>query len=119
MSEYSEQAALIEWCAWQVNLGCEPLRWIFAIPNGGLRHKSTAAGLKAEGVKAGAPDLCLPFPARGYHGLYIEMKVGSRKPTTEQTDYLNWLSNCGYLALIANGFDEAKKILEFYLEIEE
>jgi hypothetical protein len=30
--------------------------------------------LKAEGVRAGVADLCLPAARRGYHGLYIEMK---------------------------------------------
>jgi hypothetical protein len=116
MSEHSEQAALFDWAAWQVNLGYEPLRWMYAVPNGGHRHKATAGRLKAEGVKAGVPDICLPFPARGYHGLYIEMKAGKNKATPEQVDYLEWLTGCGYLALVANGFDEARAILCDYLE---
>jgi hypothetical protein len=115
MSEHSEQAALFEWAAWKVNQGVEPLRWMYAIPNGGHRHKATAAKLKAEGVRAGVPDICLPFPAHGYHGLYIEMKVGKNKPTPSQIDYMTWLTGCGYLALVAWGFDEARVILCDYL----
>jgi hypothetical protein len=118
MSEHSEQAALFDWAAWQANLGIEPLRYMFAIPNGGLRNKATAARLKAEGVKPGVPDICLPWPAGGYHGLYIEMKVGRNKPTPEQNACLEWLNEAGYLALVANGCDEAKRILVDYLEIE-
>jgi hypothetical protein len=117
VSEHSEQVTLFDWATWQVNLGHEPLRWMFAIPNGGHRHKAIAAKLKIEGVKAGVPDICLPWPAQGYHGLYIEMKVSGNKPTSKQIDYLEWLTGCGYLALVANGFDEAKEILCNYLGI--
>lgn len=118
MSEHGEQAALFDWANWQANLGYEPLRWMFAIPNGGKRDDWTGAALKAEGVKSGVPDMCLPYPARGYHGLYIEMKVGNKKAAPEQIDYLKWLTDCGYLALVANGFDEAKIILCDYLGID-
>ncbi|MHC4621848.1 MAG: VRR-NUC domain-containing protein [Planctomycetota bacterium] len=117
MSEHGEQCALFEWAALRINQGVEPLKWMYAIPNGGHRHKATAAKLKAEGVKRGVPDICLPYPAQGYHGLYIEMKYGKNKPTSEQIDYLEWLTGCGYLAVVANSFDEAEKILCDYLEI--
>jgi hypothetical protein len=117
MSEHSEQVALFEWADWQINLGHFPLRWMFSIPNGGLRHKATAVKLKEEGVKPGVPDIFLPWPASGYHGLFIEIKVGANKPTSEQNDYLEWLMGCGYLAQVANGFDEAKEILCKYLGI--
>ena len=33
------------------------LKWIFAVPNGGHRAKSVAGKMKAEGAKAGVPDL--------------------------------------------------------------
>ena len=119
MSEHSEQAALFDWAEWQVNLGCEPLRWMFAIPNGEHRHKAVAGRLKAEGVKPGVPDISLPYPAKGYHGLYIEMKIKPNTPKSEQNEYLDWLTDNGYLAQVAYGFVEAKVILCDYLEIEE
>lgn len=118
-SEHGEQVALFDWAAHQANLGHEPLRWMFAIPNGGLRHKATAAKLKAEGVKAGVPDIFLPWPAKGYCGLFIELKSGRNKATPDQLNYLKWLTAAGYKALVANGFDEAKEILCGYLEITE
>lgn len=49
------------------------------IPNGGARSKATAGRLKAEGVKAGIPDICLPVPKNGYGALYIELKVPENK----------------------------------------
>ena len=44
MSEHDEQVAVVEWC----DLNGIP---VFAIPNGGMRHKRTAARLKAEEPK--------------------------------------------------------------------
>jgi len=115
MSEHEEQVTLFEWAAWQVNLGVEPLRWMLAIPNGGLRNKVTAAKLKAEGVKAGVPDIFLPFPCQRYNGLFIEMKYGKNKTTSQQNEWLSWLNDMGYQAKIAYGFVEAKQIIEEYL----
>jgi hypothetical protein len=44
---------------------------IFHVPNGGHRVKAVAAKLKAQGVKAGMPDLVLPMARGGFFGLYI------------------------------------------------
>ena len=57
MSEADEQRAVVEWCAWRRIP-------VFHIPGGGSRHPAEAARLKAQGVKAGVPDLCIPV-ARG------------------------------------------------------
>ena len=51
--EHQEQKTLIKWCEYKGH----PYNLIFAIPNGGQRHKAVAAKLKAEGVKSGVPDL--------------------------------------------------------------
>lgn len=115
MSEHDEQAALFEWARIEANRGVEPLRWLFAIPNGGLRARRTAAKLKAEGVKAGVPDLMLPYPAGGYHGLFIEMKFGSNKPTKKQKAWLAGLSKAGYQVAVCWGWDEARLVIESYL----
>lgn len=47
---------------------------LFAVPNGGIRHASTARRLKAQGVVAGVSDLILLTPRGGYGALCIEMK---------------------------------------------
>ena len=81
-SEHEHQKAVIEWA--EVKSGQYPeLRLLYAIPNGGHRHKAVAAKLKAEGVKPGVPDLCLPVRRGEYSGLYIEMKAkwhGIKRP---------------------------------------
>ena len=67
MSEASEQRAVVEYCDFKKIP-------VFHIPNGGYRNKAEAAHLKAQGVRPGVPDLCVPVARHGYHGLYIEMK---------------------------------------------
>ena len=64
--------------------------WLHAIPNGGSRGSNAqdaaivGGRMKAEGVRAGVADICLPVPCRRWvegaplastwHGLYLEMK---------------------------------------------
>jgi hypothetical protein len=43
----------------------------FAIPNGGKRNVITATKLKAEGVKAGVPDLCIIHEGQAF---FLEVK---------------------------------------------
>lgn len=59
-------------------------RRIYAIPNGGLRNKVVAAKLKREGVKPGVYDIFCSVPAGGWHGMYMEMKVGRNTLSEEQ-----------------------------------
>lgn len=54
---------------------------------------ATGGRLRAEGLKSGVPDLCLPSAHGQYHGLYIEMKrTQGSKTTPEQKE---WLAGAG------------------------
>ena len=72
-TEDQEQIALINWARMQEKKYPE-LRLLFHIPNGGSRGKAEAGRFRAMGVRAGVPDLCLPVPRGGKHGLFVEMK---------------------------------------------
>lgn len=125
MSEHDEQAALFEWAALMSNRpGFEPLRWLFAIPNGGKRDPATAGRLKAEGVKAGVPDVCLPLPryaADGTiaHGLFIELKVKPNRTTAAQDEWIEYLNEAGYLAVVCYSWQEAARVITEYLDASE
>lgn len=113
-TEHGEQVSLIAW-AKENEAKCPELRWLFAIPNGGLRSKSTAVKLRLEGVKPGVSDLFLPVPKGNHHGLWIEMKVGRNKPTTEQTTFQCDMRGAGYATATCWSFESARNIIALYL----
>lgn len=114
--ESEEQQALFRWAQFQS--GKYPcLDYLFHIPNGGKRSKAEAGRFRAEGVKAGVPDLCLPEPLHGYHGLYIEMKrLRGSKTTEDQKRWMAHLADRGYCVRKCKGWEEAAGVILDYLE---
>lgn len=113
--EHREQVALFQWA------NIKGIGMLFAIPNGGHRHKATAAKLKAEGVKPGIPDICLAIAKGEYHGLFIEMKRrkedGKSAVSPKQRAWITALNLNGYQAAVCYGWLEAKEVIEEYLKI--
>ena len=116
-TESQEQQALFRWAAY--NRGRHPeLRLMYHIPNEGKRPTSTGARMRSEGLRKGVPDICLPVPRGLYHGLYIEMKrVKDSRVSSEQKQWLRDLTDQGYMAVICNGFEAARGVIENYLEV--
>lgn len=112
--ESKEQEHLIKWC----NIAkCKypHLDRIYSIPNGAwVNNKWEALKLKKEGLKAGVPDLFLPVPRHGYHGLYIELKHGKNKAQPNQKEWISFLNSMGYKAVVAWEFEGAKEVIENY-----
>ena len=109
MSEALEQRAVVEYC----ELKKIP---VFHIPNGGYRNKAEAAHLKAQGVRPGVPDLCVPVARYGYHGLFIEMKAKKNgRVSAYQQRWLALLRENGYCACVCNGADAAIRLLDQYM----
>lgn len=141
-SEHSEQAALMHFIAIATNYGfatalkmdayevkgfaaSDPdavampqLHWIFAIPNGGSRGSDkrsamiAGAQMKAEGVKPGVSDLCVPLPRHGKHGLFIEMKrADGGTVSSEQKAFGSFVMGEGYGFCVCYGWIEAAKVI--------
>jgi VRR-NUC domain len=108
-SEDKEQIALATWLTKQGII-------FYAVPNGGRRNLREAVKLKRMGVSPGVPDICIPIPSGDYHGCYLELKrqKGGRL-SPEQAGWLQYLRNQNYYADMAEGFEEAKKIVLYYL----
>ncbi len=115
MNEHKEQKALFDWAALAVGVHPE-LALMFAIPNGGYRNKVTAARMKAEGVKAGVPDICLPVARNGYHGLWIEMKSAEGRMKKHQRAFCQRLAGHGYRVVVCWSWDAARREIESYLK---
>jgi hypothetical protein len=106
-TEHQEQRLFVMWFR-QTH---SPVR-IFAIPNGGMRSKATAARLKVEGVVSGVPDLFIPE-----WRLWVEMKrVKGGRVAPEQKDWIEYLEANGYTALVCKGWEDAKKQIEQFLQ---
>jgi hypothetical protein len=115
-TEHAAQVALFRWANENAERHPE-LSLMFAIPNGGHRHRAVAARLKEEGVKAGVPDIFLPVPKGNRHGLWIELKRSNRRnhATPEQSRWLDALSAQGYAVTVCYGTDEAITAILDYL----
>ena len=114
--EHTEQVNLMQWWA----LACRgfgiPEALLFAIPNGGQRNIIVASKLKAEGVRAGVPDLFLAVARHDGHGLFIEMKKAKGGQTSDKQDaMMAALDEQGYYTIACHGWVEAKQAIEVYL----
>lgn len=114
-TESVEQQCVFHWAAWARGQWPE-LNLLYHVPNGGYRNPSEAARFRAEGVKAGVPDLCLPVSRAGYHGLYIELKrKRGGKVSAEQNIWLDRLAQQGYRTAAYRSADEAIREINAYL----
>jgi hypothetical protein len=114
--EAAEQEAVFEWASY-MSMSIPELTLLFHIPNGGTRNKLEAQHLKKQGVKAGVPDLFLPVARGKYHGLFIEMKYGENRPTTEQLQWAKNLIEQGYKCLVCYNWTSATNNIQQYLNL--
>lgn len=115
-SEHLEQAAFFEWIEFASKR--EPrLSAAFAIPNGAhlARGAITFSTLRKEGFRTGIPDVFIPIPNDGYHGLFLEFKYGKNKQTSTQAAWQEALSQLGYCVRIPYSCEEAIKQVKQYL----
>lgn len=116
-SEAEEQELVMKWA--ELNRKRYPALFrLFHIPNGGYRHPAEAVHLKRLGVKSGVPDLFLPYPVGNAHGLWIEMKSLTGRPTALQREWIEWPREQGYHAYVCNGAEAAINCLKMYLDRE-
>ncbi|MCP3790644.1 VRR-NUC domain-containing protein [Pseudomonas sp. N2-11] len=113
--EGQEQAALMQELQLRYPL---VFKLIYHVPNGGHRVKAVAGKLKAQGVKAGVPDLVLPMARGGWFGLYIEFKAlppFDADISPSQHAYIEALTQQGYLAIVCRGRIDAVEAIRAYL----
>ena len=138
LPEHDEQVIVVDWLdhiatrrwpdlavvdGWRIDSGKASRRrprWrlpYYALPNGGHRNKKTAKSLKAEGVRAGVPDLCIAVPRGSCHGLYIEMKkVEGGTVEDSQKAWHYALETMGYQAIICRGSHAVIAAITNYLD---
>lgn len=113
-----EQTQLFAWAAYASGRYPE-LELMHHIPNGGKRDKIAAAKLRAQGVKRGIPDIFLPVPRGGAHGLYIELKrADGGTLSAEQKEIIPKLLKQGYEVAVCHGAEQAISVITRYLQQE-
>ena len=71
---------------------------------------------KAQGVLPGVSDVVLPIRARGFSGIYCELKAAGGSPNAEQKFFLTEVAKQGFFAFLANDLDTIKQALTEYLD---
>jgi len=110
-NEHCLQRAIANWCA---GLGLQLVRGRFAaIPNGGARDVITASKLKAEGVRAGMPDLI--FWREPGRVLWMEVKNGTSGSVSAAQKVLHSaLKADGHLVVVCRSLSEAIEAVEAF-----
>ena len=108
------QTACITWFDYQYP---HLSKLLFAVPNGGSRHKIEAKNLKKQGVRAGVSDMILLVPGIDSQFLCLEFKTTIGKQSKEQKEFENNISkySAGEYVLIRS-FEEFKNYIEYYLQ---
>lgn len=72
--------------------------------------------MKRMGYTNGTPDLFFPIRKKGFPGLFIELKTKKGTKSKEQEIMINKLSDSGYCVHIANTYEQAKEIIDEYMQ---
>lgn len=106
------------------------LEWLHHTANGGSRGDNEQSRmirggqLKAQGVKKGVADLCLPVKRGAFSGLYIELKKPSEKPvkatskggvSDEQREFGAFVKSQGFGWCVCYSWEEAKETIKSYI----
>jgi len=116
IKEYKEQMLLMQWCDLH---GYLPVH----CPNGEIRTEKRAWLLKQMGLRPGFPDLTLFKRTDKYGALHLEMKQNryyreSEKKTEHwqrQQWWIDHLTDQGYYAAFAYGWEHGARIIQDYL----
>ena len=110
--EDAEQQALFQYADLQ---SAPEWQLMFAIPNGGKRHMTTAMKLKATGLKAGIPDIFLPVARAPWNGLFIELKSKTGSVRPNQKVWHKLLREQDYRVAVCRGYETAIQVITEYL----
>lgn len=117
-TEHAHQVALFMWASQNLERYPE-LKWMYAIPNGGERNGAVAGRLKAEGVKSGVSDICLPVrrDCSRFSGLYIEMKKPGGKESENQKEFGAFVKSQNYDYQCCDHWEKARNAIIAYMAL--
>lgn len=116
-TEQQIHIAIADWVRWNEKK-YPPLRLMFHSPNGGLRSKREASTFQKMLVRAGIPDLCMPWSNGKFKGLAIEVKTLKGVLSNHQKNYIRILREAGWFVEVCRSPDEAIRTMERYFEVQ-
>lgn len=124
ITEHDIQASLFNYCTIFENQFPQ-LKTMFAIPNGfwaagsGKRKFALMNKYKAEGLKPGIPDICLPLPSADgkWNVLFLECKKPGEKLNDNQKKIHQLFNSKGIRVEIFYSRSEALNIISNHLKI--
>lgn len=104
-SEHSLQATVIDYLKLH---GRYEMFW-FSIPNAGRRGHWVAQQMKAEGLTAGAPDLCILLPQGRV--LWLELKTATGRQSPAQLAFQSFCYAQGHIYRVIRSVDDVTALL--------
>ena len=129
VSEHEEQASFFAEVLFTYQHRADFIRTLlFSVPNGmwlgGANKFALMSKYKAEGFRPGVADIIYLQPRGEYNCLVIEMKAIDKRNvkdavSAEQTEFLEAVNGAGGLGEVCYGCEEAMKIFNLYMSLEE
>ena len=117
--ESIQQTQVIEWSRWAYKTGKYPMLNMLHCSLNGVKLSGTQAKIaKGQGMLSGVPDLFLPVPKNGFHGLFIEMKSEKGRLTDNQHWFLTNADSLGYKTAVCYSAKEAISAIQAYYDEE-
>ena len=119
--ESAYQTQVVEWSRWafKANPARYPHLEMLHCSLNGVKLSGTQAKIaKGQGMLSGVPDLFLPVPKNGYHGLFIEMKSEKGRVTENQHWFLTNADSLGYKTAVCYSAKEAISAIQAYYDEE-
>ena len=95
-----------------------PQALVIHVANEGKRTPFERFKFKYLGGLSGVPDILIFNQNNKYNGLAIELKVGYNKPTENQKQMLEDLTELGWYAVWLNSFEKAQYLIDNYFKNE-
>ena len=119
--ESAYQTQVVEWSRWafKANPARYPHLEMLHCSLNGVKLSGTQAKIaKGQGMLSGVPDLFLPVPKNGFHGLFIEMKSEKGRLTDNQHWFLTNADSLGYKTAVCYSAKEAISAIQAYYDEE-
>lgn len=112
MTEQKQQETIVTY----LQLKHKNVRFCASLGGQYQQYQSQRSKAIRTGYVKGFPDLQICEARKGFHGLFIELKTKTGKPTKHQKKWIDDLNERGYLAKICYGIEEALYTIDNYLQ---